>query len=272
MVKTRSKWIDLLTEVSALPLAVVEAIVTDLTFPDKPVDLIVHPFVPLDLNYRLLGLVPHFPLWSKADENIVRVCSYKNRKAFDAISLSKEDEMRQDLLSALPPQVTGRGPTALTKPTPDLDLILEDRESSTVVLAELKWIRKPMSVLERYARDQDFGKAVSQLREIERFLRKNPRYLFDHGKLSSPLSEFRHIQYLIVARDHFNWVEPSDDYPVVEHDTLKKVLKETSNLRSALTQILDFSWLPVEGRDFIVKFDEAVANGVSIEAENFYQL
>jgi hypothetical protein len=38
----------------------------------------------------------------------------------------------------------------------------------------------------------------------------------------------------------------------------------------AMSGLLKYEWLPVEGRDFAVRYDKSVANGVAIEPEVFY--
>jgi hypothetical protein len=246
----------------------------DLTFPvqkpRRPFDLLVHPFIPLDRGSRILGLVPHLPLHSRPDENILRICSYVNPVAYGSASQLKEQEMRFDLVSQLPAHIVAGGPVLLPGGNPDLDLTLEDKSSSTLVLAELKWIRKPISVFERCDRDEDFLKGVNQLRCIEKFLSQNPRYLADRGKLSRSISEYSEVRYLLIARDHFVWVDPDKTYPVIEHDNFKRAMAETDTLHGALNQLLTFDWLPVEERDFTVKFETSRANGVSIESEIFH--
>jgi hypothetical protein len=37
-----------------------------------------------------------------------------------------------------------------------------------------------------------------------------------------------------------------------------------------VTEVLRFEWLPLQGRDFVVRYDYASANGVVIESEVFY--
>jgi hypothetical protein len=142
IVREHASWVDLLSRLSGLQLGVVEAIVDDLTFPAggprKPQDLLIHPFVPLYVGSRLLGLLPHFPLYSRPDENILRTCSYISAAAYHAASQSKERDMRSDLISGLPAHVAAEGPVKLPGENPDIDLILEDHGSSTLVLAEFK--------------------------------------------------------------------------------------------------------------------------------------
>ena len=43
-----------------------------------------------------------------------------------------------------------------------------------------------------------------------------------------------------------------------------------TSLREAVDELLSYDWLPVEGRDFYVRYDRATANGVSIESQVFY--
>jgi len=245
----------------------------DLTFPvqkpKRPMDLLVHPFVPLDADSRLLGLVPELPLHSRPDENILRICSYVNPAEYDAASQLKEQEMRCDLISELPAHIAAGGPVPLPGRNPDLDLILEDKSSSALVLAELKWIRKPISVFERCDRDKDFLKGVDQLRSIERFLSQNPSYLVERGKLSRSLSDYSQVRYLLIARDHFVWVDPDKAYAVIEHETFKRAVSKEGTLHQALNLLLNFDWLPVEERDFTVRLKRSSANGVSIDSELF---
>ena len=75
---------------------------------------------------------------------------------------------------------------------------------------------------------------------------------------------------MLIARDHFVWLDPVQDYPVIEHDTFKQVVRDASGLRNAIDQAMTFDWLPVENRDFIMKYEVAQANGVLIESEIFY--
>ena len=248
-----------------------EIILKDLTFPArKPYDLHVHPLVPLDCGDRLLGLIPHFPLDSRPDENIIRVCSYTKRTAFDAISLSKEQEMREDLSAALPPCFKPAGPVQLPSPNPDVDFIVKDPKASVVLVAELKWIRKPISAWERLDRDEEFLKGIKQLRDVQGFLKSQPSFLVERGWLSASLDTYSEVRFVLIARDHFTWVDPDADFPVVEHEVFKTLVQKHSDLRSVVAEILGFNWLPTEGPDFTVRFEPADANGVVVESEIFY--
>jgi hypothetical protein len=162
------------------------------------------------------------------------------------------------------------GPIALPGPTPDADLLIADEASSTVLVAELKWIRKTLRPLEMTDRDAEVVKGINQLRSIREFLAKNPAFLVEQRKLPRPLADYKRVQYLLIARDHWLWVEPSDGLAIVEFEAFTKSLGRLSNLGTAVDELLTYDWLPVEGPYFRVQYDRATAHGVSIESQVFY--
>jgi len=271
LVVDRQPWAEEIAKLSRLSLEMTDEILKDLTFPiQKPCDLHVHPLVPLDSDDRLLGLIPHFVLDGRPDENIIRICSYTNRRAFDVISLSKEQEMREDLSASVPPCFKTAGPVQLPSPNPDVDFIVEDARASIVLIAELKWKRKPISAWERIDRDEEFLEGIRQLRDVQLFLQSKPTFLCERACLSAPLDTYSDVRYVLIARDHFVWVDPDTDFPVVEHEVFKTLARKHTDLRSAVAEMLSFNWLPVDGADFTVRFEPAEANGVVVESEIFY--
>jgi hypothetical protein len=271
LVMDRQSLIKQITELGGLSSGMTEAILKDLTIPTgKRHDLHVYPLIPLQSDDRLLGIVPHFILDSRPDENILRICSYANCRAFNSISSSKEQEMRDDLSLAIPSCFKTAGPVNLPSRCPDVDFIVEDTRSSTVLIAELKWIRKPISNLERIDRDKDFLKGISQLHDVQRFLQSNPRFLLDGGYLSAALDSYSEVRYLLIARDHFVWVDPDTDFPVIEHEVFKSLVRKYGDLRSMIAEMLSFKWLPIEGTDFAVRIEPIELNDVVVESEIFY--
>ena len=109
-----------------------------------------------------------------------------------------------------------QGPIALPRPTPDIHLVVADESSSTIVICELKWIRKILRPVERLSRDQDVLKGIRQLEQIRDFLNKNPNYLRFLNRLPRGITEYATVYYLLVARDHLVWVEPTKELAIVE--------------------------------------------------------
>jgi hypothetical protein len=267
----KREWLDMLCHLSAVPGDVVAAIVDDLTLgATKLWDLMVHPFVALDDDKRRLGLLPHFVLASNSEENILRACSLIRPRFHNAASAEKEAEMRDQLrLMASPFRLSG--PIKLRSDLPDIDLVVEDSTSSTVAICELKWGRKPYTVVERISRNAELTHGARQLEMIQRFLEANPDFLQRRGCLAKGLRDYRRIEYLLVARDHLKWIPPSGRRAVVGFNPFKASLKKT-DLASALNELLSYRWLPTEGKDFKVEFQDPTVNGVTMRSEIFYPL
>jgi hypothetical protein len=218
----------------------------------------------------LLAVAPPFPLFSKSEENILRVCSYVRNDIFSLASLMKEQEMRQNLLAAARGGLKVTGPIKLPSPVPDIDIIFVDEKEDTVIICELKWIRRPSAALERLRADEEFLKGLRQLKAIQTFLDHHPDYLRGRGVIKKDLSSFKHIHFLLVARDHFLWAEPTNRIAVVDFQPFKEMLQSAKGIFVGAKQLLEYEWLPEEGRDFVVRYDSATINGTTIEGETFY--
>jgi hypothetical protein len=270
LIWSRTRWASAVSNLAGLAQAKCECMINDISFDvSRSLDLHVHPFVPLDS--QTLALAPQFPLHSRPDENILRVCSNTKSSVFDVATLTKEFEMRETL-SECGTRYRLLGPITLPSPLPDIDLIVEDAASSTVLITELKWIRKTLRSLEILDRDSEVQKGIDQLEKIRSFLDKNPLHLRRQGKLSQPLESYAHIIYILVARDHWLWIEPNGRIALVEFEPFLRMLRESQNLRDGIEDLLKYEWLPVEEKDFTVRYQRSTANGAAIESEIFYSI
>jgi len=269
MVKTRSVWAAKLSQISGLPKAVCEGIISDLTL--DPVaqpgaSMCIHPFVPLD--GFVLAVAPQFPLASAVDDNILRSFSYRYPEIFSAQNTEKESVMREGIKDAALRFWVDHS-IELPDKTTEIDVLLADEASSTVFFAELKWSRKPNRTLERIARDEDIAKGLAQLQLIRAYALRHPDFLRELEKLPRGLTSYANVHYLLVAWDHWFWIDPEDGIAVVSFDALLPALKSGTNLQSLITELLTYEWLPVEGRDFRVSYATVDVNGAVLEQCNF---
>jgi hypothetical protein len=270
IVRSTAAWIDMLSRLSDLAVQKSRSMITDLTFStQQSVDLHVYPLIPLGTVNDMLALAPPFPLHSRHDENILRVCSQRRPQVYDVTSLEKQSEMLA-AVRAMANRYGATGPVQLPNPIPDIDLLAVDESCATVVIAELKWIRKTVRPAEIPDRDADALKGVGQLDAISAFLIENPDYLRSRGLLARRLDEYERVHYLLVARDHWRWVEPHDRVAIVEFEPFTRTIGRAANLRDAVGELLTYDWLPVEGRDFRIQDDKAEANGITIQSPVFY--
>jgi len=154
LVKKRDEWVRELSSISGMDRQAAGEILGDLTFGDRvPIDLHSELFVPLDKKADFLAVVPHFGLSARVDENLLRTLSRTDKKAYDRLSEIKEEEMLDELRFALPKAISAFGPYELPKDAKtNLDLVIVDEPGSTVLLVELKWIRKPLFAKETSGR------------------------------------------------------------------------------------------------------------------------
>jgi hypothetical protein len=154
---------------------------------------------------------------------------------------------------------------------PDIDLVVEDPATSTIAICELKWGRNPYYVSERISRDAELKHGVNQLEMLQRFLNDNPAFLKARGFVTRTLTEYRRIEYLVGARDHLAWIPPAPRRAVIGFNPFKGTL-EKADFSTGLDSLLSYTWLPIEGKDFQVRLEDATVNGVTMRSEHFYPL
>jgi len=271
MVKKRFQWINKLSSISGVPRTTCDAIVKDLTLrPENRsfTSLCITPFVPLDSRDDNLAVAPQFPLTSAVDENALRQFSYTYPALFSGQNTQKEESMRNLLRSANPGYKVD-----FSIPLPDgsteIDVLIEDEATSTVVLAELKWLRKPYKPLERMEREKDLQKGISQLELIRAYGRAHPNFLLERRKLSHSLADYNKVHILLV-RDYWYWVEPEDTVAILDFDEFLAQLRESTSLADLMTALLSYGWLPIEGQHFYVDYTSTSVNGAMIESALFH--
>lgn len=157
-----------------------------------------------------------------------------------------------------------------TIPLPDglteIDALIEDETTSTVVLAELKWLRKPYKPLEQIEREKDLEKGVSQLELIRAYGRAHPNFLLERGKLSRSLAEYNKVHHILLVRDYWHWVEPEDTIAILDVDEFLEQFRKSTSLDGLMTELLSYGWLPIEGQDFYVDYRATSVNNATIES------
>lgn len=271
IVKKRSQWINKLSSISGVSKTTCETIVKDLTLrPENRsfTSLCITPFVPLDSRDDTLAVAPQFPLTSAVDENALRQFSYTYPALFSGQNTQKEEGMRSLLRSANPGYKID-----FSIPLPDgsteIDVLIEEEATSTVVLAELKWLRKPYKPLERMEREKDLEKGISQLELIRAYGRAHPSFLLERGKLSRALTDHNKAHHLLLLRDYWHWVEPKDTIAVLDFDEFLAQFRESASLLDLMAALLSYGWLPVEDQNFYVDYTTTSVNGALIESALF---
>lgn len=270
IVKSLSEWLALITSLSRLEESQVRLMIADLSFGTiKALDIYIHPFVPTR-DGETFFLIPHFILNSRAEENILRVCSYARPQYYSLIANAKETEMREDIKQAVPARYAVSGPLKLPdERLPDVDVLIKDTADSSVLIGELKWLRKSVRALEYLDRDAELQEGFRQLEDIRKFLERSPDFLQKRGILTQT-ANLSQMSFAVIARDHVGTVQMQNSW-LAEFDALIWALRESNNLLEAIRKLQGYEWLPVEGRDFYVRFESSALAGVAIETEAFHR-
>jgi len=154
--------------------------------------------------------------------------------------------------------------------TTEIDVLIEDEATSTVVLAEMKWLRKPHKPLERMEREKDLEKGITQLELIRSYGRAHTDFLLERGKLSRRLTDFKEVHHILLVRDYWHWVEPEDSIAILDFDEFLAQFRVSTSLLDLTTTLLSYDWLPVEGESFYVDYTTTSVNGAMIESALFH--
>lgn len=271
MVKPVTDWVTLIASVSGLDEEQLRLMLADLTMGAiRPIDLHIQPFV-RSLDTNSLFLTPHFVPSSRPEENILRVCALARERCYKPIAKAKEEEMRDSISTKCPDRFKVFGPLMLPAPTPDIDIIIKDVKNRTLLIGELKWLRKPARVIDQPFKDLELDEGFRQLQDIRAFLAQHPAYLRERAIIEPSESDPK-LSFAVIARDHLSDSGLRDDLWIAEYDALIWALNESADLRDCIRRLQAFEWLPVEGRDFTVGFQSFSLAGVTIESEFFYHI
>jgi hypothetical protein len=234
MVEHRSNWVDIFSKLTQLTREKIYEMLKDVTYGRvSTVDFHLLPFVPLNREGSVLALAPFCSLSANWEENVLRCLSRQDSNLYFVQSTTKEDEMRQPLITPTSGTRLITGGYKLPKDLPDIDLIIQGLDSKVLIICELKWCRKPNGRRERAERDKEVLKGFSQIQKIQNFIADNPKYLSERGYLAWDISMFQIVHYCVVARDHF--IEPpTGSVPLYSYDAFASELKDSRNTIESL--------------------------------------
>jgi hypothetical protein len=263
LVRPRTEWIKTIASLVGLDTELVAVMVHDLVFGRfRAQDLQLSPFVPVHKDESILAVAPPFVLASNWEENILRACSYVRPRVYSETTRTKEVEMRDQLKSRVSAPRIAIGPIKLLKHLPDIDLLIEEPSSDSILIAELKWLRKPYTLPERIQQNSQLMKGVRQVRDIRQFLQSEPDFLLKRKILGKTLSSYQHVDFCIVARDHLIYNDPSD-CPIIDYDAFTQMLSSTLSLKDGMAKLRSLDWLPVENVNYRRDFRPFQAGGIT---------
>ena len=272
LVRTRTEWIKTISALVCLAPELVAAMIHDLVLGRfRTQDLQLSPFVPVHQDESILAIAPPFVLASNWEENILRACSYVRPRVFSETTRTKEEEMRDQLKSRVLAPRMAIGPIKLLGHLPDIDLLIEEPSTGSIVIAELKWLRKPYTGPERIQQNSELRKGVRQIGAIREFLQIQPDFFLRRRILSKTLSEYQHVEFCVVARDHLIFNDPAD-CPIIDYESFLYMLNSTVALHEGMSSLRALDWLPIEDVHYRREFRPFHAGGITAWMEIYFPL
>lgn len=169
--------VRLVKKYTSLEEVTIKALVKFLTYNEecykKNVDVIWSPFI--ELNNRLLAISPNLVLTSNPERNLISLINKVNSKAYSNLSVQKEKIMVDNIEEEICvySNIIFRKNRPLPDRLPDMDIVIFDTESSSLLICEAKWLLETDSISEVCERDKDIQKGLRQAEDIQSYAEKN---------------------------------------------------------------------------------------------------
>lgn len=234
-------------------------IIDDLTYGSrgqaKP-DPALQPLVPL--NRGLVALTPVLFMTSNAERNLIALMNRfpEEREVYARLTERKEALMRDAMLDQLHGVRGWRtwfGQVPGQRVLPDVDLALVSDQEKACIVTELKWLLDPAEVGEILHRNHEIGRGVQQVLELKAAFEAGYAPLLEALAIDSSYQ----TTFGVVSANTIGMAEVQSPHVfVTQQDHLVARLQSTVSLVDSIHWLSEKRYLPVEGKDFEILFDD----------------
>lgn len=252
--QSEDDWVQDILKNSSLDLESIRTFVRYLTFGNGVTspDQALQPFVPLGRG--LLG-VPGFALMSSnVDRNLLTLQARVDPRSFDKQSELFERDMTRSLEDAFRRRwdhvITGRT-YALGSSREELDLVVCEPQTKTVLVLELRWILSPADPREVQSKKVACHEKVPQTMRKRNAARANLAQLLNSAFGIEPEDADRwRVEAAVVVEGFGGAPTTEPTIPIIPEWVLEEGVGRGPNLQGLVDWLLSTSWLPVDGRDY----------------------
>lgn len=255
LVQPKEKWIGDLEEFSQISIPSIEGFLDSLTYGNgtKSPDQALQPFVPLGSN--LLGVGPLGWLSSNTERNLLSLQARLDSRAMDGQSHLFERRMTSQLLEVLKNKWSNSAANltlTLDGRREEIDLLVCDVETKTILVGELRWMLPPADPREVQARKNVCWQKVVQVKRKSLAVASN----LESAVLSAFGLNIQHdgwtVQGIVVIEGYGGAKSLDKSIPVVPEWVLMAGVEAATSLRRLCSWAMSLDWLPMEGREFDV--------------------
>ena len=234
----KSHWIHWIARLSSMKRETVAAILADLTYDShlKNPDPSLQPFIPLSEEKLALSVV--CLITSNTERNLMKILSRKPGKKhiYDGLSQEKETIFLNEVSPVLDSiglrhlcrtELQERG-----KLLTDIDLLLWEEKTGTLLVVELKWLIPPDEVIEVVGHDTEFESAIVQVSTAIDYLAANLSDFLDRHWKSVGAEQVKSVKGMVVSHDSAGTGKMLDPrIPVVEWAFFREMLEKHGQKR-----------------------------------------
>lgn len=250
------QWVQDIAMLSGLDAVQIKLFINYLTYGhgvESP-DQALQPFVPL--GEQRLGVAGIGLLSSDVERNLLTLQARLEPRLFDSQSSIFEAEMTRQLSAVFEekwPLVAANRTFRLGNTKEELDLLICEPETKTVVVLELRWMLPPADPREVQAKKRVCSQKVDQVARKLDAAKANLKTMLQVAfgiAVESP-SDWN-IHAAVVIQGFGGAVTQRELIPVVPDWVLEAGVRTGSSLNRLAKWIQSPDWLPVEGRDYAV--------------------
>ncbi len=231
-------------------------------------DPALQPLIPV--NAESILLPPFLILSSAWARNLLALHARLDPASFDAQSHQFEATMVQRLAGVVPAKLMPKpNLRLLTRPKrEEVDLVLVDSKVNLILLCELRWMLHPGEIREVLQRQKVCADKAEQVRRKRDSARENLGAIATQLKLD-PALPWR-VEGIVVI-DNYGGVPSAwpKEIPIVPRKVFEKSLDIAPDLDRLHATFTTTEWLPRNGTDFLLEYQDVDLGGVSIRLPMF---
>jgi hypothetical protein len=215
-------------------------------------DQALQPFVPLGRN--LLGVPGLAVMSSNLDRNLLTLQARVDPPSFNNQSGLFEKRMTSYLETAFRAKwshVVPNRTLSLDSGSEEVDLLVCEPETRTVLVLELRWILPPADPREVQSKKVACHAKVPQARRKRDAVRRGLAQVLESAfGISTQRPESWRVEGAVVIEGFGGAPSPDPAVPIIPEWVLEAGVRRARNLRALADWMLSRAWLPVDGRDY----------------------
>lgn len=278
LVLSRDQLVRDIKEMSSLPEGVIRSFIQYLTYgyEMKTPDPALQPLV--SLGDGMVAVPPMFFLSSNRERNLLSLQARIEQSKFNVMSKLFELDMVRDLLEEVRPrwQLTkGNVTVRVGAESEEIDLLVADPVSKTLLVCELRWMLQPGDPREVQTRKKVCWEKVDQLhRKVEWLRPRIATVLEQQFEIDSSCSYDWRVHGIVVIKTFGGALSTRDEFPIMTADLFALGMTRAASLAQFTSWSQSLDWLPQEGVHFQIhpREDELMVCGKRLVSQGLEEL